>query len=326
MNLKSLVPNRAALKNVDFSKYAPLIALVVLVVISAIASPYFLSARNILNLLRQSSYFGIIALGMTFIIAAEGIDLSVGSMVALVGGIIVISLNFYFVYFLAPFAMIFAILTGIVFGALVGALNGALSTVGRIAPFVATLATMSVFRSMSLYLSGAGVFRVEVPGYSDIGSSIFLGIPIPVWIFAVLAIAAHVLLNHTRFGRYLLASGASEQVARYSAIKVQLVKFVPYVLTGFAVAISAVLVSSRLNSINSTNAGLYYELDAIASVVIGGTPLSGGVASIWGTVIGAIILGVIGNMLNLMGVSPYIQGAVRGLVIIAAVSLQYRRR
>jgi ribose transport system permease protein len=198
--------------------------------------------------------------------------------------------------------------------------------VGRIAPFVATLATMSIFRSMSLYLSGAGVFRVEVPGFSEIGASVFLGIPVPVWIFGLLAAGAHVLLNNTRFGRYLLACGASEQVARYSAIKVQLVKFVPYVLTGFAVAVSAVLVSSRLNSINSTNAGLYYELDAIASVVIGGTPLSGGVATIWGTVIGAIILGVIGNMLNLMGVSPYIQGAVRGLVIIAAVSLQYKRR
>lgn len=326
MELKNLIPDKAALRNIDFSKYAPLIALVVLVVISALASPYFLSARNILNLLRQSSYFGIIALGMTFIIAAEGIDLSVGSMVALVGGVIVISLNFYFVYFLAPFAMIFAILTGIVFGSLMGALNGFLSTIGRIAPFVATLATMSIFRSMSLYLSGAGVFRVEVPGYSELGASVLLGIPVPVWIFGILAILAHVLLNNTRFGRYLLAAGASEQVARYSAIKVQLVKFVPYVLTGFAVAISAVLVSSRLNSINSTNAGLYYELDAIASVVIGGTPLSGGVATIWGTVIGAIILGVIGNMLNLMGVSPYIQGAVRGLVIIGAVSLQYKRK
>lgn len=326
MKLESLIPDKTALRNIDFSKYAPLIALVVLVAISALASPYFLSARNILNLLRQSSYFGIIALGMTFIIAAEGIDLSVGSMVALVGGVIVISLNFYFVYFLAPFAMIFAILTGVVFGALMGAFNGFLSTIGRIAPFVATLATMSIFRSMSLYLSGAGVFRVEVPGYSELGASVFLGIPVPVWIFGILALLAHVLLNNTRFGRYLLAAGASEQVARYSAIKVQLVKFVPYVLTGFAVAISAVLVSSRLNSINSTNAGLYYELDAIASVVIGGTPLSGGVATIWGTVIGAIILGVIGNMLNLMGVSPYIQGAVRGLVIIAAVSLQYKRR
>lgn len=313
-------------KNLDFSKYAPLIALVVLVIISSIASPYFLSARNLLNLLRQSSYFGIIALGMTFIIASEGIDLSVGSMVALVGGVTVLALNYYFIWFLAPVAMILAALTGMVFGALVGAFNGFLSTVGRIAPFVATLASMSIFRSLALYLSGAGVFRVEVPGYTNIGASLFLGIPVPVWIFAFLAILAQLLLNNTRFGRYLLASGASEQVARYSAIKVQLIKFIPYVLTGFAVAISALLVSSRLNSINSTNAGLYYELDAIASVVIGGTPLSGGVASIWGTVIGAIILGIIGNMLNLMGVSPYLQGAVRGLVIIAAVSLQYKRQ
>ncbi|MFO8063371.1 MAG: ABC transporter permease [Spirochaetia bacterium] len=326
MKLNDLVPRRQTLRNMDFTKFAPLLALVVLVVISAIASPYFLSARNLTNLLRQSSYFGIIALGMTFIIASEGIDLSVGSMVAFVGGVIVMTLNYYFIYFLAPFAILFAVITGMIFGALIGAFNGFLSTVGRIAPFVATLATMSIFRSLSLYLSGAGVFRVEVPGYAQIGSSVFLGIPVPVWIFAVLAVLANLLLNNTRYGRYLLASGANEQVARYSAIKVQLVKFVPYALTGFAVAVSAILVSSRLNSINSTNAGLYYELDAIASVVIGGTPLSGGVASIWGTVIGAIILGVIGNMLNLMGVSPYLQGAVRGLVIIAAVSLQYKRQ
>jgi ribose transport system permease protein len=326
MKLNDLTPKWMDLRKMDFSKFAPLVALVVLIIISAIASPYFLSSRNILNLLRQSSYFGIIALGMTFIIASEGIDLSVGSMLAFVGGVMVISLNYYFIFFLAPFAMLFAILTGMVFGALMGAFNGFLSTVGRVAPFVATLATMSIFRSLALYFSGAGVFRVEVPGYTNIGASLFLGIPVPVWIFAVLAIGAHLLLNNTRFGRYLLAAGASEQVARYSAIKVQLVKFVPYALTGFMVAISALLVSSRLNSINSTNAGLYYELDAIASVVIGGTPLSGGVASIWGTVVGAIILGIIGNMLNLMGVSPYLQGAVRGLVIIAAVSLQYKRQ
>ncbi|PIE32878.1 ribose ABC transporter permease [candidate division KSB3 bacterium] len=307
----------------DFTKYAPLFALIILCVISALASPYFLKTRNLLNILRQVSYTGVIGLGMTFVIISGGIDLSVGSMVALVGGIAVTTLNYFGG---GTFAIFMAILTGSLVGILCGMFNGLIVTKGRIAPFIVTLGTMSIFRSLTLYIKNAGEFRSESALYPKIGAGFFLGMPIPVWVFLVLAILFQVLLSNTRYGRYVCAVGSNEQVALYSAIKVNLIKFFTYVLTGLTVGVSAVMLSARLNSISSTNAGVYYELDAIAAVVIGGTSMSGGSGTIYGTVIGAIILGIINNMLNMLGVSPYLQGTVKGLVIILAVLLQYKKK
>ena len=311
------------MKRIDVTKYAPLIALVVLFIISSFASEYFLNFRNITNILRQSSYTGIIALGMTFVVIAGGIDLSVGSMVALVGGGVIMILNHFGP---GPGAIVWAVLAGLCFGALAGLVNGLIVTKGRIAPFVATLGTMSIFRSLTLYISNAGEFRSANDFYPALGSGYFLSIPIPVWIFFSMAVVFHLILNNTRYGRYVCAVGASEKVAVYSAIKIDAVKCVTYVLTGAAVAVSAILLSSRLNSLSSSNAGVFYELDAIAAVVIGGTSLSGGAGSIFGAVIGAVILGMINNMLNMVGVSPYLQGTVKGAVIILAVLMQYKRR
>lgn len=307
----------------DFTRYAPLFALIILCVISAFASPYFLQTRNLLNILRQVSYTGVIGLGMTFVIISGGIDLSVGSMVALVGGITVAALNYFGG---GPFAIFMAILTGLIVGTLCGMLNGLVVTKGRIAPFIVTLGTMSIFRSLTLYIKNAGEFRSESALYPKIGTGFFWGMPIPVWVFLVLAILFQILLSNTRYGRYVCAVGSNEQVALYSAIKVNLIKFFTYTLTGLTVGVSAVTLSARLNSISSTNAGVYYELDAIAAVVIGGTSMSGGSGTIYGTVIGAIILGIINNMLNMLGVSPYLQGTVKGLVIILAVLLQYKKK
>jgi ribose transport system permease protein len=152
-----------------------------------------------------------------------------------------------------------------------------------------------------------------------------LGIPIPVWIFFLMAFLYHILLNNTKFGRYVCAVGSNERVAKYSAIKVQWIKFLTYLITGFSVGVSAIMLSSRLNSVSSSNTGLGYELDAIAAVIIGGTSMSGGSGSIIGTVIGAMILGIINNMLNMLGVSPYLQGTVKGIVIISAVLMQYKK-
>ena len=307
----------------DFTKYAPLFALVVLFAISAVASPYFLKTRNLLNILRQVSYTGVIGLGMTFVIISGGIDLSVGSMVALVGGIVVLALNFFGG---GAFAVFLAILTGVIVGMLAGMLNGLIVTKGRIAPFIVTLGTMSIFRSLTLYISNAGEFRSTSSLYPQIGTGFFLGIPIPVWIFLALAVFFQILLSNTRYGRYVCAVGSNEQVAMYSAIKVNFIKFMAYAITGFTVGVSSITLSARLNSISSSNAGVYYELDAIAAVVIGGTSMSGGSGTIYGTVIGAIILGIINNMLNMLGVSPYLQGTVKGLVIILAVLLQYEKK
>ena len=310
-------------KKFDFTKYAPLVALTILVVISAFASPYFLQRQNLLNILRQISYTGVIGLGMTFVIISGGIDLSVGSAVAFAGGLTVLTLN----YFGGEVtAIILAILAGVVVGILTGIFNGAVVTKGKIAPFIVTLGTMSIFRSLTLYIANAGEFRSASSQYPIIGSGSWLGIPIPVWIFLVLAALFHILLNNTRFGRYVCAVGSNERVAIYSAIKVNLIKFITYGITGFTVGVTAIMLSSRLNSISSTNAGIFYELDAIAAVVIGGTSMSGGSGTIHGTVIGAIILGIINNMLNMLGVSPYLQGTVKGLVIILAVLLQYKKK
>ncbi|HPE68709.1 MAG TPA: ABC transporter permease [Thermotogota bacterium] len=307
----------------DIEKFGPLLALVVLVVISAFLSPYFLKTRNLLNILRQVSYTGIIGLGMTFVIISGGIDLSVGSMTALVGGLMIYILNFFGG---GPWAIFAALVFGLAIGVGAGAANGLIITKGRVAPFIVTLGTMAIYRSLTLYISGAGEFRSQSNLFPEIGMGSFLGIPNPVWIFGILAFLGWLVLNHTRYGRYVCAVGSNEKVANYSAINVDRVRMVSYMIIGGVVAITAFLLSSRLNSISSSNAGANYELDAIAAVIIGGTAMSGGSGSILGTVIGAIILGIVNNMLNMLGISPYLQGTVKGLVIIGAVLIQRKRK
>ncbi|MGY5450599.1 ABC transporter permease [Agarivorans sp. MS3-6] len=312
----------AKLPKFTLSNWAPLIALLILVILSAMASEHFLIPRNLTNVLRQVSYTGIIALGMTFVIIAGGIDLSVGSMVALVGVLVIMLLNYLGDGWMAVTVSIAAAMA---MGAAFGAVNGFLTTKGKITAFVATLATMSIFRSLTLYISDAGEMVSQNSHYPDIGGGYFMGIPIPVWIFLGLAFLGHVILRHTAFGRHVCAVGSNPKVAAYSAINVQQVYFLTFVIVGFTVGLSAVMLSSRLNSVSPGDAGLFYELDAIAAVVIGGTSLAGGKGTLWGTVIGAIILGIINNMLNLMGVSPYLQGTVKGLVILIAVLMQFKR-
>ena len=307
------------LKGFSMEKWGPLLALAILFVISAFASPYFLKTRNLLNILRQVSYTGIIGLGMTFVIITGGIDLSVGSMTALVGGIGILVLN---AMGGGPWAILVAIIAAIALGAGFGAANGIIITKGKVAPFIVTLGTMAIFRSLTLYISGAGEFRSQSNLFPEVGMGYFLGLPNPVWIFIGLAILFWVILKHTKYGRYMCAIGSNERVAKYSAIKIDKIRFFAYVILGITVAVTAVLLSSRLNSISSSNAGQNYELDAIAAVIIGGTAMSGGSGSIFGTVIGAIILGIVNNMLNMLGVSPYLQGTVKGLVIIGAVLIQ----
>ncbi len=309
-------------KRVDYSRYAPLFALIVLVVLSAVASEHFLKFRNITNILRQVSYTGTIALGMTFVIVAGGIDLSVGSMVALIGVLTIYLMNYLGGGAVAVFV---AVLAALLAGSMCGALNGLIVTKGKITSFVATLATMSIFRSLTLYVSEAGEVISQNDIYPEIGGGYFMSIPYPVLIFLGLALFFHILLNNTAFGRHVCAVGANQQVAIYSAIKVRWVSFMTFVITGFTVGVTAILLSSRLNSVSPGDAGIFYELDAIAAVVIGGTPLAGGKGTIWGTVIGAVILGIINNMLNMLGVSPYLQGTVKGLIILIAVLAQYKK-
>ncbi len=311
----------SVLSSINWSTYAPLIALVVLIIASALASEHFLVPRNLTNVLRQVSYTGIIAIGMTFVIIAGGIDLSVGSMVALVGVLTIMFLNWLGAGWLS---VALAMGAAILMGAVLGTINGLIISKGKVASFIATLATMSIYRSLTLYISDAGEVVSQNQEYPEVGGGYFMSIPIPVWVFLVLALIFHVVLQHTAFGRHVCAVGSNATVSAYSAIKVKLVYFSTFVIAGVTVGISAVMLSSRLNSVSPGDAGLFYELDVIAAVVIGGTALSGGRGSIWGTVIGVIILGIINNMLNLLGVSPYLQGTVKGLVILIAVLAQFR--
>jgi ribose transport system permease protein len=310
------------IKNFKWSEHSTELGFILLFVLATIVGwPNFLQIRNLLNIVRQISYTGIIALGMTMIIISGGIDLSVGSMMAFVGGITIFLINRY-----PPDsvpAVIIAVLFALVFGTICGLVNGFLITKGRIAPFIATLGTMAIFRSLIQYFSGAANIMSVNTIYPIFGPALILGIPLPAWVFIILAVVIHLLLNNTRFGRYVCAVGANEQVARYSAVNVPLIRLVPYAITGFTVAITAVLWSSRINCIQSTSDGSNFELEAIAAVVIGGTSMSGGKGSVLGTVLGAIMLGMINNMLVLGGVSSFLQQAARGLVIIAAVLLQY---
>ncbi|MBN2322113.1 MAG: ABC transporter permease [Spirochaetes bacterium] len=309
-----------------YQKYASLIALALLFIVSSILSPYFLQFQNILNILRQISYTGMIALGQTFVIISGGIDLSVGSLTAFNASVGILFLNYLMKIFSNEFiAMAGGIIAALIMGLLAGSLNGFLITRGRIAPFIVTLGSMAIFRSLALFVGSAGEIRSVSGFYGTFGMNSILFLPVPVFIMLVLTAVLSITLNNTRYGRYLCAVGSSARVAMFSAINVDRIKFIAYTVSGVLVSISAVMLSSRFNAVSTSNMGMGFELDAIAAVIIGGTPLTGGRGTIWGTIVGAIILGIINNMLNMLGVSPYLQGTVKGLVIIGAVYIQRQK-
>lgn len=301
-----------------WTNYSVAFAFIILFIFSAIASEHFLSPLNITNMLRQISVIGILSIGMTFVILIGGIDLSVGSTLALTGTVIMASqVDFGSSIFLA-------VLLGLVVGALVGIVNGIVITYGKIASFIATLAMMTIARSLSLFYADAGAISGLNMSYSKIGNNYFLGIPIPVYIFAIAVIIAFILLEKTAFGRYIYAVGGNPKAAHLSAVPVNRITLMAYMICGLAAAIGAVIETSRLNSVSTSSSGSMYELDAIAAVIIGGTKLTGGQGRIIGTVFGVLILGILSNIMNLMNISPYIQGVVKGGIILVAVLLQKR--
>ena len=315
------------LKKIDWQKYASFIALLVLILISSFLSPYFHKFQNLMNILRQVSYTGIIALGMTFVIIGGGIDLSVGSMTAFIGAVVVLLMNSLNAFIgNEVIVIIIGIATGIMVGALVGAFNGFMITKGKIAPFIVTLGSMAIFRSLTLYIGNAGEIRSSNMIYGEFGMGSFMRIPVPVWVMLILAAILNLVLNNTRYGRYICAVGSNQDVARFSAINVNFVRFFSYTLIGILVAISSILLASRFNAVSTSNMGLGFELDVIAAVIVGGTALTGGRGTVWGTICGAIMLGVINNMMNMVGVSPYLQGTVKGIVILGAVYIQRQKQ
>jgi ribose transport system permease protein len=311
------------LRKIHYEKIAPFVALAVLFVASSVLSPYFLQVKNLLNILRQVSYSGMIALGMTFVIISGGIDLSVGSLAAFNGSMGILCLNYLMNKLGNEYlAMAGGILTALLLGVLSGALNGFLITRGKIAPFIVTLGSMAIFRSLALFIGSAGEIRSVSGRYGTFGMESILFVPVPVVAMIILTVVLTLVLNNTRYGRYLCAVGSNVRVAVFSAINVNRIKLTAYTLCGLIVSVSAVMLSSRFNAVSTSNLGMGYELDAIAAVIIGGTPMTGGRGTVWGTIMGAIILGIINNMLNMLGVSPYLQGTVKGLVIIGAVYIQ----
>lgn len=320
--------NRSALlKKIDWQKYASFIALLFLILISSFLSPYFLKFQNLVNILRQVSYTGIIALGMTFVIIGGGIDLSVGSMTAFIGAVVVLLMNYLGTVMRNEFiVIIIGIATGITVGALLGAFNGFMITKGKIAPFIVTLGSMAIFRSLTLYIGNASEIRSSSIIYGEFGMGSFMLIPVPVWVMLILAAILNLVLNNTRYGRYICAVGSNQNVAMFSAINVSFVRFFSYTLNGILIAVSSILLASRFNAVSTSNMGMGFELDAIAAVIVGGTVMTGGRGTVWGTVCGAVMLGVINNMLNMVGVSPYLQGTVKGIVIIGAVYIQRQKQ
>lgn len=300
----------------------PFLALAALLVVCMISNEHFRSPQNLVNITRQVSYTGIVALGMTFVIIAGGIDLSIGSLLALAGvsGIMLMG------KIADPVAAVlaaFAVTLGI--GVLGGVVNGAIITLGKVPSFIATLGTLSIYRSLSLYMADAGTVSSSNDMFRSLGSAAFLGLPLPAWIFFGLAVVFGVILRQTSLGRHICATGANPKAAEYAAIRTNVVRFITYAIAGFTAGASAFLFSTRLNSISSTDAGLSYELDAIAAAIIGGTAMNGGRGSIAGTVAGVFILGIISNALDMWGAPVNLQGLVKGSIIIVAVLIQRQR-
>ena len=300
----------------------PFLALAALLIVCMVSNEHFRSPQNLINITRQVSYTGIVALGMTFVIIAGGIDLSIGSLLALAGvsGIMLMG------KIADPAAAVlaaFAVTLGI--GILGGAVNGAIITLGKVPSFIATLGTLSIYRSLSLYMADAGTVSSGNDMFRSLGSAAFLGFPLPAWIFFGLAVVFGVVLRQTSLGRHICATGANPKAAEYAAIRTSVIRFITYAIAGFTAGVSAFLFSTRLNSISSTDAGLSYELDAIAAAIIGGTAMNGGRGSIAGTVAGVFILGIISNALDMWGAPVNLQGLVKGSIIIVAVLIQRQR-
>lgn len=298
-----------------WAKQSVLLAFAALLIIASLLNDHFFTSNNLLNIFKQVSIIGIIALGQCVVILSGGFDLSVGAVLALVGVVGLTIMNNTDSVLIGAAAMVLA-------GLLVGLLNGITITKGKIAPFIVTLGMMSIARSLVLYYADGGSVSGAVSGFTEIANGKLLGIPYPIYIFVVCTAAISILMNKTAFGRHIYAIGSNEKAALLSAIPVNRVKTYAYMLCGMLVGLAALLESSKLNSISSSSSGHSYELDAIAAVVIGGTRLSGGKGTIFGTFIGVLILGVLNNIINLMNVSPYLQGMVKGLIIILAVLLQ----
>ncbi|WP_249316790.1 ribose ABC transporter permease [Bacillus sp. FJAT-50079] len=299
-----------------FAEFGIIIALIVLCAVLTVLNDRFLTSVNILNILRQISIIGILAIGMTFVVITAGIDLSVGSVLAFTG---VVAASFG-----TGQNILLSIVLGLIAGAILGFINGTAVARWKIAPFIVTLGMMTAARGLTyIYSDGKPVSGLSSE-FMAIGQGSFIGIPIPVWILLGVFLISQFILNQTRIGRYIYAVGGNQKAATFSGINVVRVKAFVYTFSGLLCGLAGIVLTARVSA-GLPQAGAAYELDAIAAVVIGGTSLAGGRGKLWGTVIGVLIIGVLSNGLDLMGVSSYYQQIIKGIIIVLAVLLDKKR-
>jgi len=312
-------------RDVDLRAVAPFVALLLLLIVGALVNPNFISINNLANVATRSAFIAIIAVGATFVISAGDLDLSVGSMVAFVASLMILLMNSGTIT--DPALMLTAaIVFTVIAGSLCGLANGLITTVGKIEPFIATLGTMGVFRGLTTWLSQGGAITLREPQlqsmYRPAYFGTIFGVPVPIIvILAVTAIAAFILYR-TRYGRHVTAVGSNRDVAKYSGVAVNRVRTIAFVIQGLCVAIAVLLYVPRLGSTSATT-GMMWELQAITAVVVGGTALKGGAGRVWGTICGAFILELVGNIMLLSNfISEYLIGAIQGAIIIIAMLVQ----
>lgn len=308
--------------NIDLKKFQSLIALLLLCIILSILSDKFLTVDNAWNVMRQISVNVCISVGMTLVILTNGIDLSVGSILAFSGavtaGLLKFGLEFDTFNLFVGFTLLGAVISGIVVGGGFGYFNGWMITRFKVPPFVATLAMLAIARGATMLWTGGFPITGLGESFGFIGTGWFAGIPMPVWISIVIVAIAVLITTKTKLGRHIYAIGGNESASRLSGINIKRVIIYVYAIAGALAAIGGLIVTARLDSAQP-NAGMSYELDSIAAVVIGGTSLSGGRGTIMGTVQGALIIGVLNNGLVLLNVSPFWQQVIKGFVILIAV-------
>jgi ribose/xylose/arabinose/galactoside ABC-type transport system permease subunit len=300
-----------------FGRNSALVALLIAVLIGALFVPNFLTRMNLTAILFQYSIIGLLALGQLLVILTAGIDLSQGSVVALTS-IVVASLMLHV-------GILPAVLGGLLAGTLIGVTSGLIVSFTKIPPFVVTLGMLGIARGLALLISDAKPIAIENEAFTDFGTSLIFGIPVSALLWVTAAGLLWYFLKYRRMGRYIYALGGSEESARLSGVDVRRIKLLVYALCGLLTAIGGVIWTARLSS-GSPIGGVNYELESIAAVIVGGGSLFGGIGSVGGTLVGVLLFGTINSILNLMGISPYWQGTIKGVLILLAVALSQVRR
>ncbi len=322
---KGRVRSSRSWRDVDLRAVAPFAALALLLIVGALVNPNFIGLTNLANVATRSAFIAIIAVGATFVISSGDLDLSVGSMVAFVASLMILFMNSGVIGD-SGLMLACAVVMTLVIGGLCGLANGLITTVGRIEPFIATLGTMGIYRGLTTWLSQGGAITLKSPDLQALYRPAYFGsvfgIPFPIVVILVVTAIAAFVLYRTRYGRHVVAVGSNRDVARYSGISVDKVRTIAFVIQGLCVAIAVLLYVPRLGSTSATT-GILWELQAITAVVVGGTALKGGAGRVWGTICGAFILELVGNIMLLSNfISEYLIGTIQGSIIIIAMLVQ----